>query len=109
MCGRRLSRTFVSMTATAKIHTLDPVTIRHATPSDAFALQRLAEVDSSPSLGSDVLLAEVCDSLVAALRPNDRAVVADPCVRTTDYADLLAARADRVCSRARPPRTWQRL
>src|SRR5215212_4851894 len=96
MWRRRLSRNFVSMTATATAENLDAVLIRPAAESDAAALERLAQLDSSSVLDGDVLLAEVDGRVLAALRVDDRAVVADPFARTSDLVDLLAARAERI-------------
>jgi hypothetical protein len=92
------------MTATATTPNLDAVLIRPATESDAGTLERLAQLDSTSGLDGDVLLAEVDGRVLAALRVDDRAYVADPFARTSDLVDLLAARADRIRVPARNER-----
>jgi|SRR5215203_5282077 len=104
MYGRRLSRTFDCMTATAITTNLDAVLIRPAAETDAGTLKRLAQLDSSSVLDGDVLLAEVDGRVLAALRVDDRVYVADPFARTSDLVDLLAARADRIRKPVRPER-----
>jgi hypothetical protein len=74
----------------------DPIVIRPASPSDADAIGRLAQLDSSPVPAGDLLVAEVAGELRAALRIADDAVIADPFVRTAGLVDLLAARAEHV-------------
>jgi hypothetical protein len=84
------------MTATATPTNLDAVLIRPAAESDAATLERLAQLDSASALRGDVLLAEVGGRVLAAMRVDDHAHVADPFARTSDLVDLLAARAERV-------------
>jgi hypothetical protein len=69
------------------------VVIRAARGSDGPALRRLAELDSSPLPGGDLLIAETGDEVVAALSLDTGAGVADPFRRTADVVDLLAYRA----------------
>jgi hypothetical protein len=74
----------------------DPIVIRPATAGDAAAIERLAQLDSSPVPAGDLLLAEVAGELRAALRVPDRVVIADPFVPTDGLVDLLAARAEHI-------------
>jgi hypothetical protein len=72
------------------------VVIRAARGSDGPALRRLAELDSSPVPGGELLVAETGDEVVAALSLDTGARVADPFRRTADVVDLLAYRARRL-------------
>src|SRR5689334_11513972 len=83
----------------------DPIVIRSATARDAAAVERLAQLDSSPVPAGDLLLAEVAGELRAALRVADNAVIADPFEPTAELVDLLAARARSVSA----PRRHRRL
>ena len=74
-------------------HLAPTVVIRAARGSDGPALRRLAELDSSPLPGGDLLIAETGDEVVAALSLDTGAGVADPFRRTADVVDLLAYRA----------------
>lgn len=74
-------------------HLAPTVVIRAARGSDGPALRRLAELDSSPLPGGDLLIAETDDEVVAALSLDTGAGVADPFRRTADVVDLLAYRA----------------
>jgi hypothetical protein len=77
----------------------DTVLIRLAAPADADAIARLAALDSSPVPTGDLLLAEADGALRAALRLDDRAVIADPFARTAGLVELLDARADHLHGR----------
>jgi hypothetical protein len=55
-----------------------PLTIRIATPQDAGALRRLAELDSSAPISGRALLAELDGDLIAAASLENNAVIADP-------------------------------
>jgi hypothetical protein len=72
------------------------LTIRRATPADAFALRRLATLDSSSPPTGDVLLAEMGDELWAAVSVDTGASVADPFRPTGDLVELLRFRARRL-------------
>ncbi len=72
------------------------LTIRWATPDDAVALARLAQVDSSRPPRGVVLLAEVGDELWAAISLDDGHLVADPFRLSGELAFDLAQRARRV-------------
>jgi len=74
-------------------HLAPTVVIRAARGSDGPALRRLADLDSSPLPGGDLLIAETGDEVVAALSLDTGAGVADPFRRTADVVDLLAYRA----------------
>jgi hypothetical protein len=97
------------MTATATTTNLDAVLIRPAAQSDAGTLERLAQLDSASALHGDVLLAEVDGQVLAALRVDDHAHVADPFARTSDLVDLLAARAERIRVPVRSERRRRRV
>jgi hypothetical protein len=79
----------------------DPILIRPASPADAHALERLAQLDSSTVPSGEMLVAEVAGELRAALRVGDRAVIADPFHRTAGTVALLSARADHLAGRGR--------
>jgi len=72
------------------------LTIRWATPDDAYALGRLAQVDSSRPPRGVVLLAEVGDELWAAISLDDGHLVADPFKLSGELAFDLAQRARRL-------------
>jgi hypothetical protein len=62
-----------------KLPTSDrPLTIRMATPEDAGALRRLAELDSAAPLDGPVLLAEMDGTAIAAAALEGGRVIADP-------------------------------
>ncbi len=72
------------------------VTIRRATATDAFALRRLAAIDSASPPTGDVLLAEMGEELWAAVSIDTGAAVADPFRPSADLVDLLRFRAERL-------------
>jgi hypothetical protein len=72
------------------------LTIRWATPDDARALARLAQLDSSRPPRGVVLLAEVGDDLWAAISLDDGHLVADPFRPSGELAFTLAQRARAV-------------
>jgi len=63
--------------------------VRPAAAADLPALTRLAALDSALAPTGDVLLAESCGRLVAALSADTGAVVADPFTPTADIVELL--------------------
>jgi len=69
------------------------LTIRMAMPSDAVALERLAELDSAEAPQQPVLLAEVGDELWSAISLEDGHLVADPFRPTGELQFLLVERA----------------
>ena len=72
------------------------VTIRRATATDAFALRRLAAIDSASPPTGDVLLAEMGEELWAAVSIDTGAAVADPFRPSADLVELLRFRAERL-------------
>ena len=72
------------------------LTIRRATAADAFALRRLAAIDSASPPTGDVLLAEMGEELWAAVSIDTGAAVADPFRPSADLVDLLRFRAERL-------------
>ena len=72
------------------------LTIRWATPDDADALARLAQLDSSRPPRGVVLLGEVGDELWAAISLDDGHLVADPFKLSGELAFVLAERARRL-------------
>jgi len=72
------------------------LTIRRATAADAFALRRLAAIDSASPPTGDVLLAEMGNELWAAVSVETGAAVADPFRPSGDLVELLRFRAARV-------------
>jgi hypothetical protein len=77
------------------------LTIRRATAADAFAVRRLAALDSAFPPTGDVLLAEMGDELWAALSTDTGAAVADPFRPSRDLVELLRFRAERLSSDSR--------
>jgi predicted ATP-grasp superfamily ATP-dependent carboligase len=77
----------------------DPVLIRHAGPSDAGAIARLAALDSAPTPGGELIVAEVDGELRAALRVDDRTVIADPFAPTAELVVLLETWAQATSTR----------
>jgi hypothetical protein len=69
------------------------ITIRHAFPDDAAALNRLASLDSAPLPAQPLLVAEVEGVAWAALSLANGALIADPFRRTGGLVELLHARA----------------
>ncbi len=67
--------------------------IRQARPTDAAAVERLAQLDSSHAPEGDVLLAEVGDELWAAFSMADGHAVADPWRPSSDAVLILGQRA----------------
>ena len=74
------------------------LTIRRATAADAFALRRLAAIDSASPPTGDVLLAEMGNELWAAISIESGAAIADPFRPSRDLVDLLRFRAERMRS-----------
>jgi hypothetical protein len=74
----------------------ESILIRPATSADARAIERLAQLDSSPVPTGELLVAEVGGELRAALRVDGHAVIADPFRPTAGIVDLLAARAEHL-------------
>ena len=72
------------------------VTIRDATADDHRALERLAQLDSTPLPTGPIVLAEVNGELRAAYSLDERRVVADPFHRTVELVDLLLLRANHI-------------
>ena len=70
-----------------------PLRIRQARHTDAAALERLADLDSSHAPRGDVLLAEVGGELWAALSLDDGHAIADPLRPSADTVLLLAERS----------------
>ena len=78
-----------------------PLRIRQARESDAPALERLAQLDSSKTPRGAVLLAEVGDELWAALSLEDGHAVADPLRPSADAVLMLAERGAQLKPRPR--------
>ena len=74
----------------------EAITIRHARPSDAGAVARLAQRDSAEVPAGELLVAAVGTELRAALGIADGAVLADPFHPTADLVRMLASRAARL-------------
>jgi hypothetical protein len=72
------------------------LTIRRATAADAFALRRLATIDSAAPPTGHVLLAEMDHELWAAVSVDTGAAIADPFRPSGDVVDLLRFRAERL-------------
>ena len=72
------------------------IVIRSAHPDEAYAVRRLAYLDSRRPLDGDVLVAFVDGEPVAALALADGSVVANPFRHTADVVELLRLRARRA-------------
>ena len=80
------------------------LTIRRATAADAFALRRLAGIDSAAPPTGDVLMAEIGDELWAAVSIETGAAIADPFRPSGDLVELLRFRAEGLRGRRRADR-----
>jgi hypothetical protein len=80
------------------------LTIRRATAADAFALRRLAAIDSASPPTGDVLLAEMGTELWAAVSIDSGAAIADPFRPSGDLVELLRFRAERLGADEHPRR-----
>jgi hypothetical protein len=69
------------------------VTLRYASAADAFALRRLADLDSSLTPEGPALVAEVDGRLRAALPLDGGDPIADPFHRGVELIELLRVRA----------------
>jgi len=74
------------------------LTIRRATAADAFALRRLAAIDSAAPPTGDVLLAEIGHELWAAVSVATGDAIADPFRPSAELVDLLRFRVARMRS-----------
>jgi hypothetical protein len=72
------------------------LTIRRADVTDAGALVRLAELDSSAPPKGETLVAEMGDELWAAIELDSGATIADPFRPSGELVDLLRLRAELV-------------
>jgi hypothetical protein len=94
------------MTATA-------FTIRRASADDTSAVFRLAALDSALPPTGELLLAEVCGELWAAVEVESGAAIADPFRPSGDLVELLRFRAERLrrehADRSRRPRLLPRV
>jgi hypothetical protein len=80
----------------------DAVTIRRATPADAGALERLAQLEGRVAPPSAALVAEVEGRVMAARWISEEVTLADPFVPTAELAALLETRARHLGARPRP-------
>jgi hypothetical protein len=83
--------------------TTSSITIRQARSADAWALDRLAALDSARPLAGDVLLAEADGRPVAAVAVTDGAAIADPFTPSADAVAVLRPAACTRCPAADPP------
>lgn len=74
------------------------IELRHARRDDGDVVRHLAAMDEEPALEGPVLLVIVNGSAVAALALDDRRVVADPFVATTEAVSLLRVRAEQLAT-----------
>jgi hypothetical protein len=84
-------------------------TIRQATADDAYALNRLAELDSQRPLGDHVLIGEIDGRAAAAISLIDSRVVANPFEATAQLSALLRIRARATGAYARTPSLRERM
>ncbi len=69
------------------------ITLRRLTSSDADAVRRLAQLDSSQVPDGELLGAEIDGRLVAATSPTTGAIIADPFTRTKEIQEILRLHA----------------
>jgi hypothetical protein len=81
------------------------ITIRPAYPDDAFALRRLAHLDSAALPAEPLLVAEIDGQLQVAVSMSDLSAVADPFAPTAHVVELVR---DHIRS-AEPARPRRRL
>ena len=74
------------------------LTIRPASPDDAVAIERLAQLDSSDRPAGDLLLAEVRGDVIAAISLSSGDVVADPFKHTAEPLRLLSLRREQLAN-----------
>jgi hypothetical protein len=72
------------------------IELRLARPSEAEAIRRLAELDSSPELTGQVVIALINGDAVAGLSLVDQRVVANPFVPSGEAVALLRLRAEHL-------------
>jgi hypothetical protein len=85
------------------------VTVRHAGPSDAAHLARLAALDGARAPQGPSLLAEADSRVVAALPFGSGRPIADPFERTSDAVALLELRrAQLEAAEAEPRRSLRK-
>jgi hypothetical protein len=84
------------------------ITIRPARSVDAWAIARLAALDSAKPLIGDVLLAETDGIPVAAVAIADGTAVADPFVASAETVAVLRMRAAQLRAPDAPRRTLLR-
>jgi hypothetical protein len=72
------------------------LTIRPASPDDAVAIERLAQLDSSDRPAGHLLLAEVRGDVIAAISLSSGEVVADPFKHTAEPVRLLSLRREQL-------------
>jgi hypothetical protein len=72
------------------------VTIRPASPDDAVAIERLAQLDSSERPPGDLLVAEVAGEPIAAISLSSGEAVADPFRHTAEPVRLLSLRREQL-------------
>ena len=83
--------------------------IRPASPDDAEALRRLAQLDSQQPLSGDVLVGELHGEIAAALSLEDDRIIADPFVRTGHVLALLRVRSASLRAAEREPSIRDRI
>lgn len=76
------------------------IIIREATTGDAFALRRLAALDSRAALRGTALVAEEHGELRAAIDLSDGRVIANPFAPTADLVDMLRIQRGHVATLA---------
>src|SRR5947209_12960209 len=80
------------------------ISIRRPFPDEAYAVRRLAYLDSRRPLRGDVLVAFVDGDALAAVSLEDGSIVSDPFRRTADVVELLRLRVRLLTAAASAPR-----
>jgi hypothetical protein len=102
-------RPSASPTTEDPMQTAASISIRHSTPADADAVERLAALDSAAAPRGELLIASVDGEPQAALELATGAAIADPFRPTAQLVDLLRVRAATMRAQTAPARRLPRL
>ena len=102
---RARARAKANAQVTAAVAPQIEIAIRDAEPGDLPALMRLAELDSRPLPGGELLVIEAAGRIRAAFSVDEDAMIADPFVATGELQALLRLRADQLKRESRRTRT----
>ncbi len=106
---RRLTSASAAHRTEEPMHATQSISIRRATAADAGAVRRLAALDSAPTPGGELLIAEVQGEPHAALEISSGVAIADPFRPTAELVELLRLRAMALRAAVEPVRRLPRL